>query len=190
MKRKWTIFKEYYLVKSIFLAILVVGVIYFCYDRMNQKHCALQVIMMDVRCSMEQQEEFETEVGKIIGMDFQREYVDISFCESAEMLLALMANDKVDIFLMNNSYFEMMLPQECLYSLDEVMTEELERSVSVENTDLFKGEDGKVYGVSVCDHSWMKQYEFVSTDDVIIGIVENGPNLEKACTFVKLLLTE
>lgn len=188
MKRKWIVFKEYYLVKSIFAMIVVVGLLYFCYDRINQKDCALQVMMMDVRCSMEKQEEFENRVADVISMDTQKEYVDISFCESPEMLLALMMNDQVDMFLMNNSYLEMMLAQECLYPLDEVI--ETGRAVLEEELKVFKGEDGKIYGFSVSDNLLMEQFEFVSTDDVIICIVENGPNTENACTFVKTILTE
>lgn len=180
MKRKWTIFKEYYLVNTVIVMLLVAGLICFCYGRSNKKDCALQVIMMDVACSMELQEDFESQVGEIIGMDEQKEYVDISFCESPEMLLALMVNDEVDMFLMNDIYFEMILSHECLYPLDEVIGDQ--------ETVSFKGENGLIYGFSVSDNSWMEQFEFVSVDDLIISIVENGPNTDNACTLARKLL--
>lgn len=190
MKRKWAIFKEYYLLKCIIVIMIIVGLIYSGYNRINQKDCVLQVMMMDVRCSLEQQEEFESKVGEKIGLDEQKEYVDISFCDSPEMLISLMVSDRVDVFLMNNSYFEMMISQGCLSPLDKIIDDTVGKSDSLENAALVKGEDGKVYGFLVSDHPWMEQFGFVSTDEVFICSVENTPNAQNADTFIRSLLTE
>lgn len=167
MKDKWVVFRDYYLVKTVIAVIIVAGLVHFCYGRMNEKKNALQVMMMDVRCTMEQQEAFEKKSGEIVGIDSQKEYVDISFCESPEMLFTLMFSDKVDIFFMNQMYYEVMMSEECLYPLEE-------------NT----------YGFSIKENPWIEQFQFVSSDDVIIGIAENAPNARNAHAFVEFLLKE
>lgn len=169
MKRKWKVFRDYYLKTAIIGIFAVAGVVCFCYGRINHKENALQVIMMDVRCSMEQEEEFEESLGKIIGLDSEKNFVDISFCHSSEMLLAIMANNTVDLCLMNEAYFEVMRAEGCLYALDELAGE-------------------KTYGISVREHPWMTQFGLESADDIIVGIVDGCPNGENADTFVKFLL--
>lgn len=187
MKRKWKVFKEYYLKIAI---IVLVVVLFLGYQMINRKENALQVIMMDVRCPMEQQEEFEKKVGEIIGMDSQKESVELSFCHSEEMFVTIMVNNKVDMFLMNEMYFEMMLSQECLSPMDDLLSEEAGQDLLQSQVTSFKGEDGKIYGVSVINNPWMQQFGLESTDDIIVGIVDNGPNGQNADTFARFLLTE
>lgn len=187
MKRKWKVFKDYYLKIAV---IVVVVLLFLGYQMINRKENALQVIMMDVRCPMEKQEEFEKEVGEIIGMDSQKEFVELSFCHSEEMFVTIMVNNKVDMFLMNEMYFEMMLSQECLSPMDDLLSEEAGQELLQSQVTSFKGEDGKIYGVSVSSNPWIQQFELESTDDIIVGIVDNGPNSQNADSFVRFLLAE
>ena len=190
MKRKWSIFRDYYLKTTCFILVAVAVLFYFCYDRINGRENVLQVIMMDVRCPMEAQEEFEKESGDVINIDTQKEFVELSFCHSQEMLVTLMVNTKVDIFLMNEMYFEIMSSQQCLAPLDEMLEKEILHTNPKENLVIYKGEDGKIYGFSVRDHQWMKQFGLESDDDIILGIVESGDNRQNADEFAVFLLAE
>ena len=187
MKRKWKVFKDYYLK----IAILVVAVLIFiCYARINRKENVLQIIMMDVRCPMEQQEEFERKTGEVIGLDSRKEFVELAFCHSEEMFVTIMVNDKVDMFLMNEAYFEMMLSQDCLSPMDDLLKNEAGQEILQNQEKVFRGKDGKIYGISVIGSPWIQQFELESTDDIILGIVDNGPNDHNTDTFVRFLLEE
>lgn len=176
MQYKWKVFKDYYLKYVILAVIAVAALVYFCYHKINLKENVLQIVMMDVRCPMEEQEEFEKQAGEIIGIDTQKELVDLSFCHSNEMLVTMMVNDKVDILLMNEMFFEVMASELCLSSLNEIMCEE-------EN-----GEEGIVYGFSVVDNPWIDSFGLETTDDIIVGIAVNSPHKQNSYAFVTSLL--
>jgi len=190
MQYKWKVFKDYYLKYAILAVIAVAGLVYFCYDRINHKENALQVIMMDVRCPMEEQEEFEKLAGERIGIDSQKEYVDLSFCHSEEMLVTMMVNDKVDIFLMSEAYFEVMSSQECLAPLNKILANEGIYETGEVSEECGISGEGEIYGFSVLDNPWLNRFGLETTGDIIIGIAANSPNVQNACDFVTSFVSD
>lgn len=189
MKEKWIVFRDYYLKGTIIAIIIIVGLTsYFVYSKVTAKENVLQVLMMDVQCPLEQHEEFEKEAGEIIGVESEKEYVDISFNQSMELFTALMTGSTADIFLMDKNNFEKVLSWECLKPLDATLGEELEQKELDNELTIYRGEDEKIYGFSVKDNSWIKQFEFVSYDDIIIGVADGAPNMENIYEILEFLM--
>lgn len=187
MKRKFQIFKEYYLKWVILALVLVVGLIFFCSNQSNKKQNRMQIMIMGVQYATEAEAAFEEEIADLLGLDKQKEYADIAGVYTAEQLMYMLLNAETDILIMDATYFESMVSEELLSPLDPILGEEM---LQARADDLVTGEDGAVYGISVSDAPWTTQLEMVSTDDMIIGITDGGPNPQNAQALLKLLLEE
>lgn len=172
-----TIFKEYYLKKLIIGLVVFAFVLWSIIDAVvNRQDCVLSVMMIEVQCSNENQELFSKEAARVLQLEEKKEYVNLSPTLSPEVLVTRMAAGDIDILLMDRASFEDRSEAEYLRDLREVL--DAEDYKRLESAGVIYEVRGIPVGISVADNEWFGQYQFISKDDIILGVIYNSGHLE------------